>query len=80
MLWLVAYLTGFPPAGLYALNWAHGQTPIFSCLPGYHQKPEKPCQGIPSSSCGEDLAGYCFQQQVYLSLSHLSGVRSPDRI
>ena len=26
MLWLVAYLTGFPPAGLYALNWAHGLT------------------------------------------------------
>ena len=26
MLWLATYLTGFPPAGLYALNWAHGLT------------------------------------------------------
>ena len=29
MLWLATYLTGFPPAGLYALNWAHGLTPNF---------------------------------------------------
>ena len=25
MLWLAAYLTGFPPAGLYTLCWTHGQ-------------------------------------------------------
>lgn len=31
MLWLATYLTGFPPAGLYALNWAHGLTPLWSC-------------------------------------------------
>ena len=24
MLWLAAYLTGFPPAGLYTLCWTHG--------------------------------------------------------
>ena len=35
MLWLATYLTGFPPAGLYALNWAHGQTPLRkSCADG----------------------------------------------
>ena len=27
MLWLAAYLTGFPPAGLYALCWTHGLAP-----------------------------------------------------
>ena len=31
MLWLATYLTGFPPAGLYALNWAHGLT-LSVCL------------------------------------------------
>ena len=24
MLWLAAYLTGFPPVGLHALSWTHG--------------------------------------------------------
>ena len=24
MLWLAAYLTGFPPVGLHALCWTHG--------------------------------------------------------
>ena len=27
MLWLAAYLTGFPPAGLYTLCWTHGLAP-----------------------------------------------------
>lgn len=27
MLWLTAYLTGFPPAGLRTLSWAHYLTP-----------------------------------------------------
>ena len=27
MLWLAAYLTGFPPAGLYTLSWTHGLAP-----------------------------------------------------
>ena len=31
MLWLATYLTGFPPPGLYALNWAHGLT-LSVCL------------------------------------------------
>ena len=26
-LWLAAYLTGFPPAGLYTLSWTHGLAP-----------------------------------------------------
>ena len=35
MLWLAAYLTGFPPAGLYTLCWTHGLAPIainVSCI------------------------------------------------
>ena len=27
MLWLAAYLTGFPPVGLHALCWTHGLAP-----------------------------------------------------
>ena len=27
MLWLAAYLTGFPPVGLHALSWTHGLAP-----------------------------------------------------
>ena len=27
MLWLTAYLTGFPPTGLYTLSWTHGLAP-----------------------------------------------------
>ena len=30
MLWLTAYLTGFPPAGLRTLSWAHYLTPTLS--------------------------------------------------
>jgi len=27
MLWLAAYLTGFPPVGLHAFSWTHGLAP-----------------------------------------------------
>ena len=30
MLWLAAYLTGFPPVGLHALRWTHGLAPGIS--------------------------------------------------
>ena len=29
MLWLAAYLMGFPPTGLYTLRWTHGLTPMW---------------------------------------------------
>ena len=32
MLWLAAYLTGFPPVGLHALSWTHGLAPMWSGL------------------------------------------------
>ena len=32
MLWLAAYLTGFPPVGLHALRWTHGLAPMWSGL------------------------------------------------
>ena len=32
MLWLAAYLTGFPPFGLHALSWTHGLAPMWSGL------------------------------------------------
>ena len=32
MLWLAAYLTGFPPVGLHALCWTHGLAPMWSDL------------------------------------------------
>ena len=32
MLWLAAYLTGFPPVGLHALCWTHGLAPMWSGL------------------------------------------------
>ena len=32
MLWLSAYLTGFPPVGLHALRWTHGLAPMWSGL------------------------------------------------
>ena len=30
MLWLAAYLTGFPPVGLHAICWTHGLAPGIS--------------------------------------------------
>jgi len=30
MLWLAAYLTGFPPVGLHALSWTHCLAPMWS--------------------------------------------------
>ena len=32
MLWLAAYLTGFPPVGLHAICWTHGLAPMWSGL------------------------------------------------
>ena len=32
MLWLAAYLTGFPPVGLHALRLMHGLAPMWSGL------------------------------------------------
>ena len=32
MLWLAAYLTGFPPVGLHAISWTHGLAPMWSGL------------------------------------------------
>ena len=32
MLWLAAYLTGFPPVGLHALSLTHGLAPMWSDL------------------------------------------------
>ena len=32
MLWLAAYLTGFPPVGLHTLRWTHGLAPMWSGL------------------------------------------------
>ena len=32
MLWLAAYLTGFPPVGLHALSLTHGLAPMWSGL------------------------------------------------
>jgi len=32
MLWLAAYLTGFPPVGLHALCWTHGLAPDIAAL------------------------------------------------
>ena len=30
MLWLAAYLTGFPPVGLHVLRWTHGLAPMWA--------------------------------------------------
>ena len=38
MLWLAAYLTGFPPAGLYTLCWTHGQAPDASVYTSFLRK------------------------------------------
>ena len=47
MLWLAAYLTGFPPAGLYALNWVH-----FIPLP-------KVVVSVQSAFADKRLASFC---------------------
>ena len=54
MLWLAAYLTGFPPVGLHALRLMHGLAPMWSGLyiistDEFEEKMEKiKCVSMPS--------------------------------
>ena len=72
MLWLAAYLTGFPPVGLHALRLMHGLAPMWSGLyiistDEFEEQMEKiKCVSMPS--------------QAYTSFLHAIGLDSNSGI
>ena len=81
MLWLAAYLTGFPPFGLHALSWTHGLAPMWSGLylistDEFEEQMEKiKCVSMPSrayTSFLHDMIKYA--EYLYDCVNALSGL------
>ena len=78
MLWLTAYLAGFPPVGLHSLCWTHGLTQAFSyCWLCNHRYPCQKCvnalNGLTSISTADDCANVSLP---YACVNALNGLTS----
>ena len=78
MLWLAAYLTGFPPFGLHALSWTHGLAPMWSGL--YLISTNRVSTRSTKESCAVSMPSRAYTSFLRYPFKNLGFMRFPEPV